>query len=151
MIAVTSLSITLTHPVKAEPLSYPDTKKGDVVDTYFGAKVADPYRWLEDDRSEATEKWVSKQNRFTYSYVDKLSQRAKIKSRLEELWSYKRYSAPIKKGKYYCIDEYEIFYAEIRFKIFILQVLMGQQNFSTRREYLSRFDVSHGLVSNFMP
>jgi len=87
--------------MKKGNLNYPITAKQDTMDVFFGEKVPNPYKWLEDDRSEATEKWVSKQNRFTYSYVDKLSQRAKIKSRLEELWSYKRYSAPIKKGKYY--------------------------------------------------
>ena len=39
-------------------LVYPETKKGDVVDDYFGTKVADPYRWLEDDRSPQVEAWV---------------------------------------------------------------------------------------------
>ncbi len=51
------------------PVNYTDTKKVDTVDTYFGVEVADPYRWLEDDRSEETESWVKRQNEVTYDYL----------------------------------------------------------------------------------
>ena len=42
-------------------LKYPETKKADSVTDYFGTKLQDPYRWLEDDRSEETENWVKAQ------------------------------------------------------------------------------------------
>ena len=100
MIAVASLSITLTRPVKAEPLSYPDTKKGDVVDTYFGAKVADPYRWLEDDRSEETADWVQRQNTLTFSELAKIPYRDVIAKQLSESINFKRISSPFKEGDY---------------------------------------------------
>ena len=35
-------------------LSYPEAIKDNTVDTYFGTEVADPYRWLENDTSQAT-------------------------------------------------------------------------------------------------
>ena len=82
-------------------LNYPITDKQDTKDNFFGEDVANPYQWLEDDNSESTKKWIAAQNRFTYSYIDKLPQREKIKTRLEELWSYKRYSTPIKNREYY--------------------------------------------------
>ena len=43
----------------SQNITYPITKNGEVVDTYFGKKVSDPYRWLEDDRSEETAQWVT--------------------------------------------------------------------------------------------
>ena len=54
--------------VKKMKMTYPETKKGDVVDTYFGTEVKDPYRWLEDDRSPETEAWVTEQNKVTYAH-----------------------------------------------------------------------------------
>ena len=48
---------------------YPETRKGDVVDNYYGTEVADPYRWLEDDMSDETAAWVKAQNKVTYSYL----------------------------------------------------------------------------------
>ncbi|MEM6298295.1 MAG: prolyl oligopeptidase family serine peptidase [Bacteroidota bacterium] len=80
---------------------YPETDKGDVVDEYFGTQVADPYRWLEDDNSEATKSWVSSQNTVTFSYLDSIPFRDKIKARLKELWSYERVSAPFQQGDFY--------------------------------------------------
>ncbi len=82
-------------------LNYPVTKKVDTVDVYFGTKVADPYRWLEDDLSEETAEWVKKQNELTFSYLKKIPFRDKIKSRLEKLWNYEKVTAPVKHGDYY--------------------------------------------------
>ncbi len=82
-------------------MTYPETKKTDTVDVYFGAEVPDPYRWLEDDNSEETKEWVKAQNDVTFKYLQKIPFRDKIKSRLETLWNYPRMSSLTKRGKYY--------------------------------------------------
>jgi prolyl oligopeptidase len=83
-------------------LKYPETKKGDVFDEYFGSTVVpDPYRWLEDDNSEETKAWVKEENKVTFGYLATLPDREKINSRLKQLWNYTKYSSPSKKGKYY--------------------------------------------------
>ncbi len=79
---------------------YPDTKQINQVDEYFGTKVADPYRWLEDDRSEETKAWVIAQNKVTKDYISKIPFRDSIKKRITELWNYAKYSAPFKEGGY---------------------------------------------------
>ena len=82
-------------------LQYPETKKGETVENYHGTKVADPYRWLEDDNSQETKDWVKAQNKVTFDYLATIPQRDRIKKRLEELWNYPRYSSPFKKANYY--------------------------------------------------
>jgi len=81
-------------------ITYPETKKVDTVDIYFGTKVKDPYRWLEDDRSDETAKWVESQNKLTFGYLDKIPYREELKNRLEKLWNYEKFSAPFKEGDY---------------------------------------------------
>jgi len=81
-------------------IDYPKTKKGDVVDTYFDTQLADPYRWLEDDRSLETGEWVKAQNKVTFDYLDTIPYRAQLKKRLEELWNYEKVSRPFKEGEY---------------------------------------------------
>ncbi|MDA9564099.1 prolyl oligopeptidase family serine peptidase, partial [Flavobacteriales bacterium] len=71
-----------------------------VVDDYFGVKIADPYRWLEDDNSEETAEWVKQQNKLTYDYLGKIPQREAIKTRLAEVWNYEKQSTPWRKGPY---------------------------------------------------
>ncbi len=87
---------------KREPIvvNYPVTKKVDTVDTYFGTEVKDPYRWLEDDRSEETESWVKTQNAATFGYLDKIPFREDLKNRLEKLWNYEKLGSPFKEGDY---------------------------------------------------
>src|SRR5436853_4495372 len=80
------------------PITYPATKKVDVVDTYFGTKVADPYRWLEDDNSPEVAAWVEAENKVTFAYLDKISYRDKLKTRLTQLFNYPRYLAPFHRG-----------------------------------------------------
>ncbi|MCF6240104.1 MAG: prolyl oligopeptidase family serine peptidase [Bacteroidales bacterium] len=82
-------------------VTYPVTKKVDTVDVYFGTKVPDPYRWLEDDLSKETAEWVKKQNELTFGYLSKIPFRDKIKARLEKLWNYEKVTAPVKHGDYY--------------------------------------------------
>jgi prolyl oligopeptidase len=79
---------------------YPQTKKVDQVDEYFGTKVSDPYRWLENDLSEETKGWVIAENKVTNAYLDQVPFRDAIKKRLTELWNYVKYSAPFKEGEY---------------------------------------------------
>jgi prolyl oligopeptidase len=81
-------------------INYPVTHKGNVVDTYFGTNVSDPYRWLEDDRSEETSDWVKAQNELTFDYLGKIPFREQLKSRLGELWNYEKVGAPFKEGDY---------------------------------------------------
>ncbi|KJY98904.1 prolyl oligopeptidase family serine peptidase [Pseudoalteromonas ruthenica] len=81
-------------------INYPDTRKGDVVDSYFGEQVADPYRWLEDDMSEETAKWVEAQNQVTFDYLEQIPYRDELKERLKTLMDYEKVSAPFKEGDY---------------------------------------------------
>ncbi|WP_083273029.1 prolyl oligopeptidase family serine peptidase [Alteromonas confluentis] len=82
------------------PLNYPQTKKGTVVDTYFGTQIADPYRWLEDDRSAETEAWVKAENAITQAYLSNIPYREKIAETVSTLLNYERISAPFKEGEY---------------------------------------------------
>ena len=78
---------------------YPKTRKDTTVeDTFFGTVVPDPYRWLENDTSQATGEWVKAQNEVTFDYLSQLPLRERIRKRLEELWNYEKYSAPFKEG-----------------------------------------------------
>lgn len=83
-----------------EPLIYPDSNKVDTVDTYFGTQVADPYRWLEDDRSAETEEWVKAQNKVSFGYLKSIPYRQEIIDRMSDMWNYERISAPFKEGDY---------------------------------------------------
>src|ERR1041385_7310241 len=82
-------------------LVYPVTRKVDQFDDYFGTKVADPYRWLEDETSPETKAWVDEENRVTFSYLDKIPYREKLKARLTQLYNYPRISAPFHRGDTY--------------------------------------------------
>jgi len=84
-----------------QQIKYPETLKDGTVDTYFGTKVEDPYRWLEDDKSEQTGKWVIAQNAVTDSFMAAIPFREKIQARLTQLWNYSRMSNLNKKGEYY--------------------------------------------------
>ena len=81
-------------------VTYPGTRKGDVVDNYFGTDVADPYRWLEDDMSAETADWVKAQNKTTYQYLDSIPYRAKIEKQLGELLDYEKVGMPFIEGDY---------------------------------------------------
>lgn len=83
-----------------QDIKYPKTRKADNTDTYFGTNVPDPYRWLEDDRSDETAAWVKAQNEVTFGYLEQIPFREAIKNRMEKLWNYERVSAPFKEGDY---------------------------------------------------
>jgi len=80
---------------------YPETQKVDTIDDYFGTKVADPYRWLEDDNSEQTKAWVIAQNKVTFDYFKAIPFRQQLIDRLTKIYNYEKYSAPFEKGGKY--------------------------------------------------
>ncbi|WP_371135113.1 prolyl oligopeptidase family protein [Daejeonella sp.] len=81
-------------------MSYPKTNKIEIADTYFGNTIKDPYRWLEDDRSAETKAWVNAENLVTQNYLNRIPFRPTIKTRLETLWNYEKFTAPFKEGDY---------------------------------------------------
>ena len=82
-------------------LPYPETARGEVVDNYFGTEVPDPYRWLENDNSEATAAWVAAENAVTEDYLSQIPFRNAIRERLTQLWNYPKEGAPSKHGDWY--------------------------------------------------
>lgn len=80
-------------------LVYPVTRQDPVVDDYFGTKVADPYRWLEDDHSEETKAWVLAQQAVTERWLEQVPARRALRARLTELWNFERSSSPSRRGK----------------------------------------------------
>lgn len=99
---VASIVLSCKQETKEEAmvLKYPETHKGDVVDTYFSESVADPYRWLEDDRSAETAAWVKAENEVTFDYLDKIPFREDLKKQMEKIWNYEKIGAPFKEGDY---------------------------------------------------
>jgi len=120
-LALTGLSVAqLTPPTRAQQgqrtssapaanetpdapaLAYPETKRGETVDDYFGTRVPDPYRWLEEDANvPEVASWVAAQNKVTFAYLEKIPFRQKIKDRLTQLFNYPKYSAPTRRGEYF--------------------------------------------------
>ena len=102
------LSLTLSAPLRlarahgvddgAGRLTYPETKKDDVVDDYFGTKVPDPYRWLEKNDAPEVAAWVEAENKVTFAYLDQIPYRAQVKDRLTRLLNYPKFSAPTRRG-----------------------------------------------------
>ena len=81
--------------------TYPETKKVDTVTNYHGMLVADPYRWLEDDRSAETKEWVTAQNKVTFDYLNQIPYREQWLKRLEEINDYPKYSSPSRNNEYF--------------------------------------------------
>jgi prolyl oligopeptidase len=96
-------SIFFTTSLVAQTMyKYPKTfQDASVVDDYFGTKIADPYRWLEDDTSAQTAAWVDEQVAFTNNYLRSLPFTNKIREDLTRMWNYVKYSSPFKQGKHY--------------------------------------------------
>ena len=82
-------------------LKYPVAKKTEQVDDYFGVKVADPYRWLEDVNSPDTVQWVAAQKKLTDNCLAAIPFREKFRARLTEITNYEKYSRASKEGQYY--------------------------------------------------
>jgi prolyl oligopeptidase len=82
-------------------VTYPVAKKVDTVDDYFGTKVGDPYRWLENDTSAETAAWVTAENVVTNDYLSRIPFRDKMRERLTKMWNYPRFGVPFKEGSNY--------------------------------------------------
>ena len=93
--AVIAIAVLLPlRSARAQRIRYPSTPRGHVVDTYFGTRVADPYRWLETVSSPQTEAWIRAQNAFTSSYLQQFPLRDTLRARLTQLYDYPRTSLP---------------------------------------------------------
>ncbi len=101
LLVLVMISACQKPSAKGPAIQYPATKKVNQVDTYWGVKVEDPYRWLEDDTADEVKQWVQAENAVTFGYLEKIPFRDKIKSRLTEIYNYPRYSAPFRAGEYY--------------------------------------------------
>ena len=99
-LAVLSAS-TLLGAGCTSSVPYPESVREDTQDTYFGTEVADPYRWLENDTTQRVAAWVQAQNALTYSYLEKIPFRDKLRGRISELFNFDTESVPQYTGKYY--------------------------------------------------
>ncbi|MDE6374678.1 MAG: hypothetical protein K2L09_02885 [Alistipes sp.] len=95
-VALIASSCTQMKTIEHRP--YPATERGTTVDNYFGTEVSDPYRWLEDDNSEATAAWVAAENAVTDDYLSQIPFRSAIRKRLTELWNYPKQGIPSRHG-----------------------------------------------------
>lgn len=105
IITLSSCDNTKTPETKVDfkkiDVKYPVTKKDTTVkDDYFGTKVHDPYRWLENDTSAETAAWVQQQVAVTKNYFDQVPFFPQIRKRYEDLFNHEKFSAPFKLGKY---------------------------------------------------
>src|SRR3954465_2925341 len=82
-------------------LIYPEARTVDQIDDYFGTKVHDPYRWIEDVDSPEVKAWIEEENQLTRSMLDSGPGRGQMQTRLTELMNFERYSAPVRRGTRY--------------------------------------------------
>jgi prolyl oligopeptidase len=97
----TATETALGLPPIAQAPIYPVTASIGVSEDFFGTRVADPYRWLEDLGSPAVVQWVGAQNAVSRPRLAAIAQRAWLKQRLGELWNYERYELPVRRGAHY--------------------------------------------------
>lgn len=98
---LTALSLLLLMSACKHNIKYPLAHKVDTVTDYFGTKIADPYRWLENDTSAETAEWVKQENEITNEYLSKIPFREKLKERLTKIWDYPKVGVPYKEGPWY--------------------------------------------------
>jgi prolyl oligopeptidase len=97
---IATIALATTAAI-AQTLTYPATKKVAQIDDYHGVKVADPYRWLEDDNAPETARWVEAENRVTMPYLEAIPYRQSMQARVKQLNDYPKYTSPSRKGAYY--------------------------------------------------
>ena len=103
MCLISPTAVVTAEGTNSAKLNYPETRRVDQTDEFFGVKVLDPYRWLEADIHESPEvaEWAKKQNEIAREYLDGIPQRPAIKKRLSELRNFERYGCPLQKGGKY--------------------------------------------------
>lgn len=108
LLITTAVAAPLALPFAAaqsqeSALRYPETRRVDLVEDHFGIKVADPYRWLENDvrQDQEVRAWVTAQNQVTDAYLATLPQRAVFRDRIKALYNYERFGVPVKAGGRY--------------------------------------------------
>lgn len=117
-------------------IEYPETYKAKTVDNYFGTKVADPYRWLENNHSDSSRQWITSQNRITANYLSKIPYREQINERLTALWNYEQFRLPVIKNKQYYFlkndgtQNQAILYAQNGLRADSLTVVLDPNQFS---------------------
>jgi prolyl oligopeptidase len=104
----TTPSASATAPAAAPRFAYPKTRTVDVVDTLFGQRVADPYRWLEDGASPEVKAWAKAENAFARAWLDALPERASLARRFHELYDIERVWAPVKRGNRYFWNQKDV-------------------------------------------
>ncbi len=88
-------------PAQAPSFAYPQARKGETVDNYFGTHVADPYRWMEDLNSPELKQWIDAENAIAFKYLGGLPVRDALKARITELYNYRRATAPRFVGRHW--------------------------------------------------
>ncbi|MBW4553006.1 MAG: prolyl oligopeptidase family serine peptidase [Aphanocapsa sp. GSE-SYN-MK-11-07L] len=81
--------------------TYPISPTVEQVDDYHGTLVSDPYRWLEEGQSPATQDWITAQNQLTFDFLAQIPARSALTERLTQLWNYEKYSPPFRRGSQY--------------------------------------------------
>lgn len=100
-VAISATGGTAAVLAQDTKLTYPAARRSDHVDTYHGQTVADPYRWLEELDSRETKAWVAAENKLTQGYLERLTDRARLKARLTRLWNFERFGTPHQREGHY--------------------------------------------------
>ena len=98
---ISASALAQADTLTAQIPTYPKPHTVEQVDDYFGTKVADPYRWMENVDAPEVKQWVDAENLLTRAYLDAVPGRDAIKSRLMALTNYERFSAPTRYGTRY--------------------------------------------------
>ena len=113
---ITAALAATAMAASGQTIKYPQAPKDGTVDEYFGVKVADPFRPLEDDTCAATAAWVEAENKVTNAYLAKIPQRDKYLRRLKQVVNYEKVYTPFEKnGKWYvykndCMQNHAVLY-----------------------------------------
>ena len=128
-------------------MNYPKAKKVDQVDDYFGHKVKDPYRWMENEDSEDLRKWIEEENKITFDYLEKIPFRNKINKRLKELNSQTTYGDSFIAGDYFFFYKNES--GENQPKIYYQKGLKGTEELFFDPNELSNDGTVAAMISSF--
>ena len=98
VVAVIVIATTVAVEGQSQKLSYPTARRAEVIDDYFGTKVTDPYRWMEELDSKELSDWVAAENKLTFDYLERLPLREHFRQRITELWNYPKTTIPVREG-----------------------------------------------------